>query len=326
MNFKSRPPQHFVMVFLLNLFASAQILAAAPPSASLDTFTLGYRGEYFFSTQNLSGQSGDTDTLQFDGKYSSFTNNFEFAYTLPIGLRFALGGSFAYAESTTSYEPRDNSQYTRTSISGEFYKNFGRLLFVPMVLVNISSEKIDPYQNDVFTSEGSDQYQFGAWTKYPIWKFDNWIYLGYRMQGDQKADHAVWSVGTRFYPRRWFISGEVTGYVVTRHDENEIVPGVRTYVNGQVAGGSLKYNAVDPEFMEGEILGGYRSKSGYEFSVGANQTITGKNTGYGTTVLVGFSMDFRMDEKNLDNANRVSDTGDFKPDFETYDESTFKDE
>jgi hypothetical protein len=313
-------------VGLLSFLLSVPTLAAAPPSASLDTFSLGYRGEYFFSTQNLSNDAGDTDSLQFDGEYTNFSNNFEFAYTLPASLRFALGGTFAIADSSTVFEPRSNSKFNRVSVGAQYYKNVGRFLFVPMVLVHIASEKIEPNQNEVFTSEGTNQYQFGGWVKVPIWKFDTWAYLGARIQDDDKANHILWSFGTRWYPGSWYLSGEILGATVVTNDRFSDVPSSRTLVNNVVAAGSLKYNSVDPDFIDGEIMAGFRTKSGYEFAAGVNHTITGKNTGYGPTLLASFTMDFRMDEKPLDSANRVSETGNFQPDYETYDESIFTDE
>jgi len=298
--------------------------ANPPPNATLGAFSFGYRAEYFFSTQNLGVNSGDTDALSGDGEYSNFSNMLEAAYTLPMNLRLSLGGTFAYAESfSLAFGPRTDSRFNRVSVGAQYYKDFGRLLFVPMFLANIALEEVNQNEIDVLTSEATNQYQLGAWFKYPVWKFDNWIYGGYRFQGDQKADHLIWGLGTRFFPAEWFVQGGVTGFIVARNDLNDFFPINRTLPNQRLAAGSLRYNSVDPEWIEGELIAGYRSKQGYEFSGGINHQITGRNTGYGPTFLLNFSMDFNLDGRKIDSANRISETGQFNPDYETYDESVF---
>jgi hypothetical protein len=325
----------------VSVFAPAiTAVAAPPPDATINNLNFVYRGEYFFSDKNLSGQRGDTDALANDGLYTNFSNHFGVGYTLPVNLRVFLGGTLAYADSRSwLVQSSQRTMFNTVTAAAQYYKNFGRFLVVPMVQYNHALEEINrhfaedqfgniggrnPNQPDVFTSEAANQFQAGAWIKYPIWKFDTWGYAGYRFQGDDKAHHVITSIGTRFFPGEWFIQGEIINYNKIRDDLFSFNPRIRTATNVNVAGGSLRYNSVNPEWMDGEILVGYRSRDGYELSAGLNHTLTGVNVGYGPTIVAAFSFDMRLGEGKADVGDRISETKPFQPDYEAYDASLFE--
>jgi hypothetical protein len=309
--------------FFIGFFVSPAF-AAPPPHASLDTFELFYRGEYFQSDTNLSDDKGDTDKLPFNQSYSNFGHRLEIGYTFQRPFRLALGGIYSFAQSKGVVEDRNNSKFNTLLLNSQYYAEFGKLLFVPDARIEFSTEDIEPLQDEVFTSEGSSHYQVGAWVKYPFWKLDNWLYLGYRMQEDDKADLLLLRLGTRWYLGSWHILGELSNQTPVVKDAFTDFPTVRTNVNTNVAGGSLRYNSVNPEYLEAELQLGYRIRQGMEVSGGLAHTVTGKNTAYGWTALVQFKMDYRLDDEPLDHANRISDTGNFMPEFESYDEGLFK--
>lgn len=316
--------------FLVSFVIASTSWASPPPNASLDTFDSTYRGELFISSSNLSNQSGDTDPLPFNGEYRNFSNFFDVGYTFPQMFRISMGGVYAYADSTSdqffSDESKSETKFNTVSATAQYYWNVGRFLIVPAVRIDYALEKIELYQSDIITSEGANRYQFGSWFKYPIWKLDNWAYLGYRMQSEEKADHFLWNLGTRYLWGSFYIQGELLGYVVAANDAFTSNPSVRQFTNQQGSASSKRYNSVNPDYMDAELLLGYRWENGFEVSGGLGNTITGKNTGYGTNIIMQVSYDFRTGGKHLDSANRISETGQFKPDYEEYDESIFSDD
>lgn len=308
------------------LLLSFSALATPIPSAHIDGFDMIYSGEYFTSKDNLSGTGGDTDPLPFGGdSYSNFTNLFEVGYSIRPGIRFSGGGEFAYANSKAISDDRTNSEFTNLILSAQYYWGTDKLIIVPNFRATIAMNEIDPTEDAVLTSEGSSRYELGSWVRYPIWVLDNFLYVGYIYQEDEKADLLNWALGTKWKFSNFILKGQLNGVSTVVDDgQTDFLAGRRTDFNNLYSAGSLRFNSINPSYIEFETTLEYEMSPTMRFGGGLGHTITGKNYGYGLSILLSFTTEFRTDNQTVDSAYRLDGTGEFKPELENYEEKYFE--
>ena len=249
----------------------------AIPNASIGSYDMIYHGEYFTSEENLSDAGGDKDPLPFGDNYTSFTNLFEIGYSMRPGFRVSAGGEFAYASSEGTLEDRTNSEFTNLILSAQYFYGTGVLRLVPNFRATIALNEIEQTQDDVLTSDGSSRYEFGGWLRYPIWVLDNFVYLGYTYQEDDKADLLTWSIGTKWVKSKFIIKGQLNGVTTVVDDaQTDFISGRRTDINNITSAGSLRYNSINPNYTEFETTIQYALKPNMRFGGGIGHTVTGK--------------------------------------------------
>ena len=307
------------------LCVSISSYATPIPNASIGGFDIIYDGEYFTSDENLTDASGEKDPLPFGDGYTNFTNLFEIGYSMRPGFRISGGGEFAFATSDGTLENRSNSEFTNLILSGQYFIGTGKFRAVPNFRASIAMNEIERFQDEVITSEGSSQYEFGSWFRYPLWVLDNYFYVAYVYSEDDKADLLKWALGTKWTKKSIIVRGQLNGVSTVADDaQTDFIFNRRTDTNNQTSAGSLRYNSINPSYIEFETTVEYQTSPTMRFGGGLGHTITGKNYGYGLSILLTFTTEFAKGDGEIEDAYRLDGSGNFQPELEEYDEDLFR--
>jgi hypothetical protein len=209
----------------------------------------------------------------------------------------------------------------------------GSFIFLPAARIEQSIAKVENLPNhngEVMTNEAASNYQFGFWTLMNVWKLRPHLFLGYKIQDDDRANFAVWALGARFNGGRFWIDGEVNGQKVVVDDGakgNFTDELSRKAVIDIANGGSYRYYAVNPEWIEAETSIGLNISPGISVAGGLAHTISGENTAYGLSLFGKLIMDFSPDGRSTTQRKSLTDPKkQFKPQVEEYDDSLFEED
>lgn len=296
------------------------------PSFHVGTYDMVYYGEYFSSDSNIGDRYGDVDSLPFENSYAEFTNRLEGGYTFDLPARAFAATRFTYAKTESALgipESKTATEFNSLAVGGQYFFKTKRLLIIPEFLYEHSLEEVDVNQTEPITSDANSAIQAGAFIASYVWKFKSEAYVGYRYHTDNLADLLLWSWRLALRYPEWSITGALAGAIPVSDDvDNDFFPGElqRQVLLNQVNGGSYRHHSINPQWVDASVEGAYRIDPKMKAVIGAKHTLTGKNTAFGWSVLVGFIAEF--------GESKASDAtipgAEFQPQLEDYDKTIFQ--
>lgn len=296
------------------------------PSFHVGTYDMVYYGEYFSSDSNIGETYGDVDSLAFDNSYAEFTNRFEGGYTFALPARAFAATRFTYVKTESAFnipESKNATEFNTLAAGGQYFFKTKRLLIIPEFLYEHSLEDVDINQNEPVASDGVSAIQAGAFIASYMWKFKSEAYIGYRYHTEDLADLLLWSWRLALRYPEWSITGAVAGAVPVSDDvDKDGFPGElqRQQLLSRVNGGSSRHHAINPQWIDASVEGAYRIDPKMKAIIGAKHTLTGRNTAFGWSVLVGFTAEFGESKA----ADATIPGSEFQPQLEDYDKSIFQ--
>lgn len=96
-----------------------------------------------------------------------------------------------------------------------------------------------------------------------------------------------WAVGAENVSSSWLVGGKVFGYQSITDDADTSTKSQRLIVNDRVDGGSLKFYAVNPSWIDSEVYLKFKSQGGLTFAGGLGTTLTGTSYAAGMHATLG---------------------------------------
>lgn len=314
------------LVVLLSTSAYAYVAGERiAPSFHVGTYDMHYFGEYFFSEKNIGGTYGDVDSLVGESRYSEFASRLEAGYTFNLPAR-AFGFGKANFVNTTSlngvtFNDKNISQFNALGVGGQYFIKTKALLIIPEFFYEHNLEDYEDNQFDPITSDATSAIQFGSYLASFIWKFKSEAYIGYRYHAEDLSDLMLWSWRLAFRLSKWSLTGSLAGAVAVTDDVNKDFVVNRYNTFNFVNGGSFRHRAINPQWVDAGFEGAYKFDDKMSAVVGFKQTVTGRNTAQGTSILIGFNAEFGENQSGNQNSLNGAE---FQPELEDYDKTIFE--
>lgn len=304
--------------------------AAMPLPFKAGRASVSLENEYFWTTKNYD-KDGNSVDFPDDDKFNEFKSRIIGEYILDGQWSLSGGMNFTYSQSHSLDVDRSNSRLTDAYVKAQYLLSWPQVRLIPEASSLFAFGKIDPNTDEVLTDEGVNVFTVGTWVIFPVARVKVYGYIGYQQRTDGRSALMPWNLGVSYRLTRWTFSGELNGYQSITDDEDTNNRGVRETLNSLVNGGSLRYYAVNPNLMQGQLRVDFQPYREFSFYGGLAQTVGGESTAAGTTALAGFTyfLDTGAEHDSLGpkgRKNRKKDQEFIPAVEEDYDESLFEPE
>lgn len=281
-------------------------------------------GNYFSTEANYASSGGSYADLPNGGSYKNLHTQVGARYAFSPRI-YVLGDvNLAKAESFDGHLTRTQSEITDLRVGGQYVFKMRPYKIATELILSYPMNIIDVMTDKAIASEGVFYVQPGAWLTRRWSSLEFLGYLGFKYQGDGRADLLISRAGGQFWMRRFFIGLGANGENTILKDATTDNATLRTAVTQRVNGRSLRYYAVNPNLIEADGWVGMRFSTNSQLLLGISQTINGKNTAEGMNIHASLKMTL-VGGKLRSSSSPPKLESSFEVDSDDYDETLFQD-
>lgn len=288
---------------------------------------------YFNTTANYDSSGGSFTSLGNGRYYRLIDTHWGGEYWFGKITSLIAQVNYARAESNDGFFTRTRSQLTEASLGLRYRWLALPVQVIPEFFLTLPFNRVDINGDEVLTGEGTLRAWFAAWFIHDTGAMSFYAQPGLLYQDEGRASLFEYILGSKWQPEGWWLAGEFFGAFIAKKDSKSSTPSERETVTGRVDGGSLKFYAVNPQWM------GLRAKVGvpltpdWEFGFSFAHTFNGENSAHGWTAMANLELSLgataaAVNEEREEDAPRVLrqpiEEKEFVPEAPAYDSSVFE--